>query len=225
MTLDFYYDVVCPFAYLASTQVEALAAELSLAPDRWHGQAVDLTDADKTSEAIDALVAGLGRAEYLARWAFWNLGIPPLLTVTGKGVWVTGTFLADDVYCQTMAVETNAEGMDQVEPVMRRVCGPNLHIQRIYVPTYDYFDRRTGTSAHTDMVIAPLDNFDDLELDAGRCDLKDRRSGRAVAPGLSAQHAAGRIDRFEKGEGKPLLALAEEIKRETARLLQDMAGA
>jgi len=26
MELHFYYDVVCPYAYLASTQVEALAA-------------------------------------------------------------------------------------------------------------------------------------------------------------------------------------------------------
>ena len=40
---------------------------------------------------------------------------------------------------------------------MRRVCGEDLHVQRIYVPTRNYFERDTGVSAHTDMVIAPLD--------------------------------------------------------------------
>ena len=58
----------------------ALAAELSLAPDRWHGEAVDLTDADKTSEAIDALVSGLGRADILVHVVGgWSGGT----TVTG----------------------------------------------------------------------------------------------------------------------------------------------
>ena len=104
-----------------------------------------------------APTSGFGRTEYLARWAFWNLGIPVLLTVVGKGAWVTGVFLADDVYCQAMSVETNEEGMAQVEPVMRRVCGEDLHVQRIYVPTRNYFERDTGVSAHTDMIIAPLD--------------------------------------------------------------------
>ena len=104
-----------------------------------------------------APTSGFGRTEYLARWAFWNLGIPPLVTIVGTGMWVTGVFLAADVYCQTMAVETNEEGMRQVEPVMRRVVGEDLHIQRIYTPGHDYFDRATGISAHTDMVIAPLD--------------------------------------------------------------------
>jgi N-dimethylarginine dimethylaminohydrolase len=104
-----------------------------------------------------APTSGFGRTEYLARWAFWNLGIPVLVAVVGKGSWVTGVFMADDFYCQTMSVETNEEGMAQVEPVMKRVCGEKLHVQRIYVPTYDYFDRKAGTSAHTDMVIAPLD--------------------------------------------------------------------
>ena len=88
-----------------------------------------------------APTSGFGRTEYLARWAFWNLGIPVLLTVVGKGAWVTGVFLADDVYCQAMSVETNEEGMAQVEPVMRRVCGEDLHVQRIYVPTRNYFER------------------------------------------------------------------------------------
>lgn len=104
-----------------------------------------------------APTSGFGRTEYLARWAFWNLSIPPLITVIGKATWVAGVFLSDDVYMQTLSVETNEEGMEQVVPVLQRQCGENLHIQRIYTPGHDYFDRATGTSAHTDVVIGPLD--------------------------------------------------------------------
>ena len=35
MTLDFYFDIVCPFAYMASTRIEAIAAEAG-ATLRWH---------------------------------------------------------------------------------------------------------------------------------------------------------------------------------------------
>lgn len=104
-----------------------------------------------------APTSGFGRAEYLARWAFWNLSIPPLLTVVSNATWVTGVFLADDVYMQTIGVETNEAGMEQVVPVLKRACGEDLHIQRIYAPGHDYFDRAAGTSAHTDVVIGPLD--------------------------------------------------------------------
>ena len=104
-----------------------------------------------------APTAGLGRAEYLARWAFWNLGIPPLLTVTGKGVWVTGTFLADDVYCQGMGVETNWDGLEQITPVLKRVCGEDIHIQPIRSPGWKYFDKYTGANTHGGMVISGLD--------------------------------------------------------------------
>jgi N-dimethylarginine dimethylaminohydrolase len=104
-----------------------------------------------------APLSGFGRTEYLARWAFWNLSIPPLLTVVGKGVWVSGVFLSDDVYVQTLGVETNQEGLDQVIPVLKRVCGEQLRVQLIRTPGTSYFDLRSGANAHTDMVIAPLD--------------------------------------------------------------------
>ena len=104
-----------------------------------------------------APTAGLGRAEYLARWAFWNLGIPPLVTVTGTGVWVAGMFIADDVFMQGMGVETNWEGLEQVAPVLRRACGEDLHIQPIRTPGWRYFDKRTGANTHGGMVISALD--------------------------------------------------------------------
>lgn len=46
-------------------RLEALAAELALAPDRWHGEAADLTDPDGTTAAIDGVVARFGRADIL----------------------------------------------------------------------------------------------------------------------------------------------------------------
>ena len=101
--------------------------------------------------------SGFGQAEYLGRWAFWNLSIPPLLTIMGKGTWGPGVFLADDIYCQAMSIETDDEGMRQVEPVLRRQCGEHLHIQRIYTPDHQYFDPATGIGARADMIIAPLD--------------------------------------------------------------------
>lgn len=104
-----------------------------------------------------APLSGFGRTEYLARWAFWNLGIPPLLTVVGKGVWIAGLFLADDTYVQTLGVETNREGLEQVVSVLKRVCGESLQIRTIHTPGTDYFDRNSGANAHTDMIIAPLE--------------------------------------------------------------------
>lgn len=104
-----------------------------------------------------APTSGFGRVEYLGRWAFWNLSIPPLLVVIGKGAWLPGVFLADDVYFQAMSVETNEEGISQVEPVLRRQCGKDLHVQRIYTPDHRYYDPSTGISARADMVLAPLD--------------------------------------------------------------------
>jgi NAD(P)-dependent dehydrogenase (short-subunit alcohol dehydrogenase family) len=46
-------------------RLEALAAELALDPDRWHGQAVDLKDPDATAVAVQAVVARFGRADIL----------------------------------------------------------------------------------------------------------------------------------------------------------------
>lgn len=46
-------------------RLDALAAELALAPDQWHGQAADLTDPVATASAVDAVVAHFGRADIL----------------------------------------------------------------------------------------------------------------------------------------------------------------
>ena len=142
-----------------------------------------------------APTAGLGRAEYLARWAFWNLGIPPLITVTGTGVWVTGTFLADDVYCQGMGVETNWEGLDQVTPVLKRVCGEDIHVQAIRTPGWKYFDKYTGANTHGGMVISGLD-IDKVLVHAG--------GRRYRHPCLAAQERLYRDRGRHRGADQPL---------------------
>jgi NAD(P)-dependent dehydrogenase (short-subunit alcohol dehydrogenase family) len=46
-------------------RLEGLATELALAPDRWHGAAVDLRDPVATAAAVEAVVARFGRADIL----------------------------------------------------------------------------------------------------------------------------------------------------------------
>ena len=152
-----------------------------------------------------APTAGLGRAEYLARWAFWNLGIPPLLTVTGKGVWVTGTFLADDVYMQGMGVETNWDGLNQVTPVLRHVCGEDIHIQPIRTPGWKYFDKYTGANTHGGMVISGLD-VDKVLVHTAGVDINThvwlRKNGYTVIEAdlnEQIQHSAAAIVNLEPG--------------------------
>jgi NAD(P)-dependent dehydrogenase (short-subunit alcohol dehydrogenase family) len=46
-------------------RLEALAGELGLPPDRWHGEAANLTDPGQAAAAIDGVVARFGRADIL----------------------------------------------------------------------------------------------------------------------------------------------------------------
>jgi N-dimethylarginine dimethylaminohydrolase len=104
-----------------------------------------------------ASVASFGRPEYLARWVFWNLGLPPLVTINGKGVWAPGVFLADDVYCQAVGVGTNEDGLNQVVPKLKSVVSEKVQLLRILTPGWSAFDAASGISAFANDVIAPLD--------------------------------------------------------------------
>lgn len=46
-------------------RLDALAAELGLEPDRWHGATADLTDAEATGAAVEAVAARFGRLDVL----------------------------------------------------------------------------------------------------------------------------------------------------------------
>ena len=101
-----------------------------------------------------------GRPEYLAWWAMTRLGIPPILTITGKGVCEAGPcfFLAEDVFVAALSVAFNQEGLDQLLPAVKRSTGlDEVHNLIIKTATRDYFDPGSGASAHPDMIIGPLD--------------------------------------------------------------------
>jgi N-dimethylarginine dimethylaminohydrolase len=101
-----------------------------------------------------------GRTEFLARWAFWHLGIPPICTIVGKGVNEAGAslFLAQDVFLTAISAAYNQDGVAQLEAVMRRTAGIEpFHIQIMRMPSAVYFDPKSGVSAHPDMVVGPLD--------------------------------------------------------------------
>ena len=101
-----------------------------------------------------------GRPEYLAWWAMTHLGIPPILTITGKGVCEAGPcfFLAEDVFVAALSVAFNQEGLDQLLPVVKRSTGlDEVHNLVIRTATRDYFDPGSGASAHPDMIMGPLD--------------------------------------------------------------------
>ena len=102
----------------------------------------------------------IGRGEWLSRWAFWELNIPTLLTVTGKGIAEVGTtvWLADDVYVIGDSIAYNDDGWEQVLPVIEcsaRV--PELHVLKLHCQGEHAFDSDTGQAAHVDNLIAPLD--------------------------------------------------------------------
>lgn len=102
-----------------------------------------------------------GRAEWLARNAFITLGIPPLVTVTGKGVNEAGAslFLAQDVFLTATSAAYNLDGVEQIMRPLRNTSGvPYLHFEIMNLPSQVYFDPRTGITAHPDMLIGPLDD-------------------------------------------------------------------
>ncbi|HEY7282336.1 MAG TPA: arginine deiminase family protein [Actinomycetota bacterium] len=105
---------------------------------------------------------GFGRAEYLALWAWTQLGVPIQAAITGTGVaeGAAGVFLADDVYVVGRGIAFNQEGLDQLLPIIQRSSGlppEAFHSVVFDCPGNIYFDPGAGTSHHTDMVIGPLD--------------------------------------------------------------------
>jgi N-dimethylarginine dimethylaminohydrolase len=101
-----------------------------------------------------------GRGEWLSRWLFWELNVPTLLTVAGKGIAEAGTlvWLAQDVFVAGDSIAYNAEGLEQVLPVVERSSRvPELHVLTVRCQGEHYFDPASGGAAHVDNLIAPLD--------------------------------------------------------------------
>jgi N-dimethylarginine dimethylaminohydrolase len=113
-------------------------------------------------EKIAVSPFGTGRCEYLALWAFSQLGIPPIGAITGRGVAEAGPcfWLAEDVFVAARGVAFNDEGLSQLLPVVQRSSGIDPQDWTALVidcPGPWYFDPHTGVSHHPDMVLGPLD--------------------------------------------------------------------
>lgn len=105
---------------------------------------------------------GTGRSEYLAYWAWTQLGVPPLLTIAGEGVAEAGPcfWLAEDVFVCAHGLAFNEEGLDQLVPAVARSSRMSLEdltVLKIECAGGRYFYPTVGTSHHPDMVLGPLD--------------------------------------------------------------------
>jgi N-dimethylarginine dimethylaminohydrolase len=102
-----------------------------------------------------------GRTEFLAHWAFWNLNIPTLLTISGKGaVCEAGAtvWLAQDVFVVGLSAAYNRAGLEQLLSTVELTSGvDDLKVLTIRCQGALYFDRNTGASAHVTNLLAPLD--------------------------------------------------------------------
>lgn len=128
----------------------------------WAGNELLVVRGGSVIEKIAISPFGTGRAEYLALWAFANLGVPPVLTITGTGVCEAGPcfWLAEDVFVAGRGLAYNQEGLDQLLPAVARSARMDLEEMTSLVinfPGSVYFNPETGQSHHPDMVLGPLD--------------------------------------------------------------------
>jgi N-dimethylarginine dimethylaminohydrolase len=100
-----------------------------------------------------------GRREWLAQWAFWNLNIPTLLTVSGHAVADAGAsvWLADDVFVVGLSMAYDEDGLEQVLDTVRLSAGGDeLQVLTIRCQGNRWFDRDIGVAAHVTNLLAPL---------------------------------------------------------------------
>jgi N-dimethylarginine dimethylaminohydrolase len=128
----------------------------------WAGNELLILRGGSVIEKIAISPFGTGRCEYLALWAFSNLGIPPLITITGKGVCEAGPcfWLAEDVFVIGHGMAYNQGGHDQLIPAVARSAGldpGDMTTLTIRFPGKQYFNPYTGQSHHPDILIGALD--------------------------------------------------------------------
>jgi len=98
-----------------------------------------------------------GRSRYVTQFLV-GLGCPILYTVHGKGVCEIGasTRMSDDFIVIMLSTDCNAEGLEQVVPVLHRAGYSEVHVAHSPGPLYDYHEEVPGWM-HSDMWIVPLD--------------------------------------------------------------------
>ncbi|MDO8310054.1 MAG: arginine deiminase family protein [Actinomycetota bacterium] len=97
-----------------------------------------------------------GRSRYVSQY-LQSIGCPILTTVHGKGVCEGGAFtrMADDFIVAMLSQDCNAEGLEQVRPVLERA-GYRVWVARSPGPLHHYHPEIFGWM-HADMWVAPLD--------------------------------------------------------------------
>jgi len=147
-------------AVLEAEGVTVHRIEGDQAPDTAHGLLV----ADGGAIAAD-------RTEVLAHWAFWNLNIPTLLTISGRGAVAEAgatVWLAQDVYVVGLSAAYTRAGVDQLLAMVELTSGVDeLEVLTIHCQGRVPFDRTTGASAYITNLIAPLDVDKVLAYKAG----------------------------------------------------------
>ena len=128
----------------------------------WGGNEVLVLRGGSVIERIALNPFGFGVSEYIAYWAWTQLGVPPQLTITGTGIAEAGPcfWLAEDVFVCGFGLAFNQEGLDQLIPAVARsseLAIEDLTVLRIEFAGGHYFFPDVGTSHHPDMVLAPLD--------------------------------------------------------------------
>lgn len=101
----------------------------------------------------------VGQAEWLSQWLFWNLNLPTLATISGKGIMEPGAvlWLAEGVLAVGLSPACNEEGLEQLLSVIQLTTrARDVEILRVRCQGGLYFDKRTGASAHLVNVMAPL---------------------------------------------------------------------
>ncbi|WP_084215906.1 2-nitroimidazole nitrohydrolase [Pseudonocardia spinosispora] len=101
----------------------------------------------------------VGVTEYLAKWAWNNLGIPPLVAIT-EGAMEPGAcnMIADDVLVTCLSASYDQRGTDQFVNAISKTSGTEeFHNLQLRPAAEGFFNQATGASAHPDININALD--------------------------------------------------------------------
>jgi N-dimethylarginine dimethylaminohydrolase len=101
----------------------------------------------------------VGVTEYLARWAWNELNIPPLVTIT-EGAMEAGAshWLAEDVLVTSLSCSFDEKGTNQFVDACRATSGTKeFHHLQIRPPLKNFFDPKSGACSHPDMDLMAVD--------------------------------------------------------------------
>jgi 2-hydroxychromene-2-carboxylate isomerase len=129
MNLDFWFDFSSPYAYLASTQIDALAARTG-ATLRWRPMLVGAVFKEVGQVQVPLLAASEAKQRHygldMARWAaWWDVPFRFPATFPIRSLLPLRTFLAqpDPAFARAVFHAAWGEGRDITDPDVLRGCG------------------------------------------------------------------------------------------------------